>query len=487
MLFFDHTAFNWPSARLTAKITPSVPATPRSPRMVPRLHTLSTLVALVAAPAIALTAPARAQGPSPNVTVERLEDVWEEQYEDYYQRDLPSTDQDPESIAATLRAQAARTGQRAAVIYAMPEPYGLELRLVTADGLAAAQLVPEATETTIQSTVLQLRASITNQLDRNLDRPNYITPARQLHDWLIAPLAAELEAAGVDLLIFCTGPGLRTVPLAALYDGEQFLIERYAIALIPGFSLLDTQAQDLRNQQVLAMGASEFETLEPLPGVQSEIASIFNRPLPELPIGSPIPATASGWSGQAFLNETFTFETLLRMYETGQFGIVHLATHADFRTGSPANSFIQLWGDQLTLDRFAQWNFRDPAIELLVLSACRTAVGDGQSEMGFAGLAVNAGVRSAMASLWSVSDRGTLALMNDFYRQLQTQPTRAEALRQAQLALLQETVTINGDQMIRSGANASNITLPPSLQIQGAESLDHPFYWSAFLTIGNPW
>jgi CHAT domain-containing protein len=487
MLLFDHTVFDRRSARLTPTPAPIAPPPPPERRS-PRLSRLGqTLITLAILPAIALPAAVRAQEPSPSVTVERLEQVWEGQYEDYYQRDLPSTVQDPESIAAILRAQAARTGQRAAVIYAMPEPYGLELRLVTADGLAAAKLVPEATDAAIQPTVIQLRASITNQLDRRLDRPSYIAPARQLYDWLMAPLAAEIAAADVDLLIFCTGPGLRTVPLAALYDGEQFLIERYAIALIPGFSLLDTQAQDLRDRQVLAMGASEFEALEPLPGVQPEIASIFNRPLPDLPIGSPIVGSGAGWSGQAFLNEAFTFETLIQMYQTGQFGIVHLATHADFRTGSPANSFIQLWGDQLTLDRFAQWNFRDPAIELLVLSACRTAVGDSQAEMGFAGLAVNAGVRSAMASLWSVSDRGTLALMNDFYRQLQIQTTRAEALRQAQLALLQETVTINGDQMIRSGDSTTNITLPPSLQIQGSESLAHPFYWSAFLTIGNPW
>jgi CHAT domain-containing protein len=123
-------------------------------------------------------------------------------------------------------------------------------------------------------------------------------------------------------------------------------------------------------------------------------------------------------------------------------------------------------------------------VELLVLSACRTALGDEQAEFGFAGLAVLAGAKSAVASLWSISDQGTLGLMTTFYEQLGKAPIKAEALRQAQIAMLKGQVRLEGGKLRTPNAE---IPLPPDLVALGDQKLEHPYYWSAFTMIGNPW
>jgi CHAT domain-containing protein len=120
----------------------------------------------------------------------------------------------------------------------------------------------------------------------------------------------------------------------------------------------------------------------------------------------------------------------------------------------------------------------------MVLSACRSALGDEQAELGFTGLAVQAGVKSALGSLWYVSDTGTLGLMTTFYQQLKQAPIKAEALRQAQLAMMRGEVELDGDELVTPSAR---ISLPEELLNQGNINLTHPYYWSAFTLVGNPW
>jgi CHAT domain-containing protein len=132
--------------------------------------------------------------------------------------------------------------------------------------------------------------------------------------------------------------------------------------------------------------------------------------------------------------------------------------------------------------RQLRWN--DPPVDLLVLSACQTAIGDKDAELGFAGLAVQAGVKSVLASLWSVSDEGTLGLMTEFYRDLKTAPIKAEALRQAQLAMLKGQVRLEAGQL---HSLRGSISLPPALAALENENLSHPYYWAAFTVIGSPW
>ncbi len=132
--------------------------------------------------------------------------------------------------------------------------------------------------------------------------------------------------------------------------------------------------------------------------------------------------------------------------------------------------------------RSIDWNKRP--VELLVISACQTAVGDKNAELGFAGLALQAGVKSAIASLWQVSDAGTLALMTEFYQHLQTAPIKAEALRQAQIAMIEGKVRLEGGEL--RGSNRG-LSLPPALVRLGNENLGHPYYWAAFTMISSPW
>jgi CHAT domain-containing protein len=164
--------------------------------------------------------------------------------------------------------------------------------------------------------------------------------------------------------------------------------------------------------------------------------------------------------------------------------MIHLATHGEFQPGKASNSFIQLWNSKLRLDQLRQLGWNNPPVELLVLSACRTALGDEQAELGFAGFAVQAGVKSAVASLWSVSDEGTLGLMTEFYQQLRQTPIKAQALRSAQLAMLKGEVRLEGEQLRSPG---QNVSLPPQLMNQPDKTLNHPYYWAAFTMIGSPW
>ena len=190
------------------------------------------------------------------------------------------------------------------------------------------------------------------------------------------------------------------------------------------------------------------------------------------------------WPGESFLNQEFTHDHLKQIRSHKPFGIIHLATHSDFLPGKPKNSYIQLWDTKLGLDSLRELGWSNPPVELVVLSACRTALGDGEAELGFAGLAVLAGAKSALASLWYVSDTGTLGLMTSFYEQLHSAPIKTQALRQAQLAMLNQEIRIKEGKLVsRSGS----WFLPPELQELNELQLSHPFYWSAFTMIGNPW
>jgi CHAT domain-containing protein len=290
---------------------------------------------------------------------------------------------------------------------------------------------------------------------------------------MIAPLESHLKALKINTLIFCMDGGLRLIPMAALHDGKQFLIENYSIGSIPSVSLTNSRYKSAKDAQVLAMGASEFQHLSPLPAVPTELQVI----------------TQQLWSGESFLNENFTLNNLKTQRQRKPFDIVHLATHADFKPGQASNSYIQLWDTQLQFNHLRQMDWsQPPQVELLTLSACRTALGDLQVELGFAGLAVQAGVKSALASLWYVNDEGTLALMSEFYQHLR-QPDvtiKAEALRRAQIAMLRGQVRLENGQL-QGLDQLGSIPMPPELAARGNHDFSHPYYWAGFTMIGSPW
>ncbi|MBD1893965.1 CHAT domain-containing protein [Coleofasciculus sp. FACHB-129] len=354
-----------------------------------------------------------------------------------------------------------------------PQSDELEVVLVTAEGppirkrLSGAVLGAQGAYAS-RTQVLKVAEQFRKEVIRIRRTPTYLTSAKQLYQWLIAPLEGDLQARGIQNLVFVPDSGLRSVPFAALYDGQQFLVEKYSVSLIPSLSLTDTLQRNLKNSQVLAMGASEFPDQDPLPAVPTELSIIT----PEL------------WPGKSFLNNAFTLKNLKTQRRLQPFRIVHLATHAEFEPGDPSNSYIQLWDTKLSLNQLPQLEWNDPPVDLLVLSACRTALGDEQAELGFAGLAVQAGVKSALASLWYVSDQGTLGLMTEFYQELKKASVRVEALRQAQVAMLKGQVRIQGGKL---QTPRGDVVLTPELAKLENQNLSHPYYWAAFTMIGNPW
>ncbi len=322
------------------------------------------------------------------------------------------------------------------------------------------------------ATVKKFRQEVSNS--RKLGQKSYLASSEKLYQALIKPLEAELKANNIDILVFSMDSGLRLLPLAALYDGQQFLIEKYAVALVPSFGLTDTRYVNLNHSQILAMGASEFAEQTPLPTMPIELRNIISQPR----------------QGEMFLNEQFTVDNFINQNSLGkEFRIVHLGTHADFQAGDAKDSYIQFYDRKVQLSELRAisnelgWgNTENTPVELLVLSACETAIGDEKAELGFAGLAVQAGVKSALASLWYVSDLGTLALMSEFYDQLDDTLIKAEALRQTQLQMLTGNVMVD-DGKIRL-SNGKYVSLPAEFP-KGELLLSHPYFWSSFTLIGN--
>lgn len=374
----------------------------------------------------------------------------------------------PESINETLTKINQETDTRPALSYITLQENQLEIAVFTSGGQTIFKRVTGVNRQRVLQVVSRFIQEVSDP--RKTRTTSYLRHSQQLYGWLIAPIEQELQDQKVDTLVFALDDGLRSIPLAALHDGKQFLVEKYSLALIPSISLTDTRYRSLKDDRVLAMGASTFQELSALPAVPVEISLI----------------TEGLWEGVSFLNERFTLNNLKTQRLEYPYRIIHLATHGEFNPGALSNSFIQLWDGKLRLDQLRQLQWNNPPVELLVLSACRTAFGDENAELGFAGIAFKAGVKSVLASLWYVSDQGTLALMSEFYTHLKTAPIKAEALRQAQLAMLKKQVRLEEGQLRGSGQRGG-IDLPRELSQAGDVSFAHPYFWSAFTMIGSPW
>jgi CHAT domain-containing protein len=401
-----------------------------------------------------------------SAAVPLIEQTWEKDFEEYFGANFSNDSMTVQKIGDTLSQIATQTGKKPALIYMVPRPQQLELILIAPDGEPIHKRVVEANRDELQKQAQEMTRFLINPVFRNTKQ--YLLPAQQLYQWMIAPLEADLQAQKIDTLLFCVGGGLRTLPLAALHDGKQFLVEKYSFSRIPAFKLTSKVYTDLRKSPVLAMGASEFKDQNPLPAVPIELSTI----------------TTMLGQGKSFLNQEFTLANLQSQHARQPYEIIHLATHAAFQPGEPSNSYIQFWDKKLTLDQMGQFPWNNTPLELLVLSACETAIGDKQAELGFAGLAVQARAKSAIASLWQVSDAGTLGLMTQFYQELKTAPIKAEALRQAQIAMLKGQVRWEGGKLHTS---TKTLPLPPELVMMGNEDFSSPYYWAAFTMVGSPW
>ncbi|MBD2183698.1 CHAT domain-containing protein [Planktothrix sp. FACHB-1355] len=258
----------------------------------------------------------------------------------------------------------------------------------------------------------------------------------QVYDWLIRPAELELKKSGVKTLVFVLDGELRNIPMAALYDRKQYLIENYAIALAPGLQLLKSQPTARKKLKVLGAGVSAEQLIDgqkflPLPNVKTELEEVKKN----------IPT-------EILLDRDFTNINLQLQLNSKPFSVVHIATHGEF-SSNPERTYIVAWGKRLEvtdLDNLLQTrNQRESQnIELLILSACETAKGDTRATLGLAGVAVRAGARSTIASLWRAEDNYTADLVVQFYKQLIANPNtpKTEALRQAQLQLIKDRPSI---------------------------------------------
>ena len=337
--------------------------------------------------------------------------------------------------------------QDAAIIYTIVLPERLEIILATSDAQPSPhQMFAHHTEVIkqakLEKTVQQLRQYITEP-DRVLEVQQL---SKQIYGWLIAPLEVELKLKQPQTLVFVLDGMLQTIPMSALYDGQQYLIENFAIALTPGLRLLNPQTVD-RSSSFLAGGVSKFLRIE-----EQEFSALTNVP-DEL-------TNFTQFDSQVLLNEQFTPSNLLQQLNQTSATIVHLATHGQFRS-DPRQTFLLMWQKLLTIQEFStllQSRIRaiTNPIDLLILSACETATGDRRAALGLAGIAVRNGSLSTLATLWQVNDESTAELMKLFYQQLESK-NKAEALRQAQLELWSRT---DKDWQV-------------------------PAFWSAYIIIGN--
>lgn len=288
--------------------------------------------------------------------------------------------------------------------------------------------------------------SISEKLRQTLvirSKREFLPFAQQAYDWLIRPLQTDLANSQVNTLVFVLDGSLRNLPMAALHDGNKYLVEKYSIALAPSLQLLDPKPLQRQKLQVLSAGLTEArQGFAPLENVALELQEIKSQ----------LPTTV-------LLNQKFTYNNLQAKLESTSFPIVHIATHGKF-SSKAAETFLLTWDDRIGIEQLDNLlkspQNRQQAIELLVLSACETATGDKRAGLGLAGIAVRAGARSTLATLWAVNDAATTQLTTNFYQQLTTtKETKAQALRSAQLSLLQNPL------------------------------YKHPIYWAPYVLLGN--
>lgn len=333
----------------------------------------------------------------------------------------------------------AQTQTKSAVIYPIVLRDRLEIILSLPGRLLQHYTVPIA-QSELETTLEQLRQN----LEKPITTPEGKQIGKKVYDWLIQPIAAELDQQNTDTLVFVLDGALRNVPISTLYDGQRYLIERYSIALSPGLQLTNPQPLQTRELKAIAAGLTEERHgFSALANVDSELKEIQTEV-----------------TSQVLLNQTFTSLKLRQQVQALPFPIVHLATHGQFSSNAD-ETFVLAWDKPIKVNELSNLlrdreDLQTQAIELLVLSACETAEGDKRAALGLAGVAVQAGARSTLASLWSLDDESGALFIGQFYHELaKGNVSKAEALRQAQLTLLRD----------------------PNFR--------HPRYWAPYVLLGN--
>lgn len=326
----------------------------------------------------------------------------------------------------------------AAVLYPIILPDRLEI-ILSLPGQGLRRYTTKVSQQEIESTLEQWR----QELEKPLTTPDSRKLGQKVYNWLIQPIKADLPQS-LKTIVFVLDGSFRNVPMAALRDEQQYLVEHYSIALAPSLQLVNPQPLKRQKLQTIAAGLTEE---------RHGFTALTN-------VGTELKEIQAEVSSRVLLNQAFTSTALQEQIKALPFPIVHLATHGQFSSNAD-ETFILAWDKPIRMNELSallrdRTNSQEQAIELLVLSACETAAGDKRASLGLAGLSVQAGARSTLASLWSLDDESGAKLIGTFYRELATaKVSKAEALRQAQLTLMSD----------------------PDFR--------HPRYWAPYVLVGN--
>ena len=333
----------------------------------------------------------------------------------------------------------------AAVIYPIILPDRVDVILKLPNQSSLRHYTTNVSEGTVEATIEKLRAGLAPG-DRSIEEltksNDFMPPAQELYNWLIRPLEGDLKNSEAKTLVFIPDGSLRNIPMAVLHDSKEYLIEKHNIALTPGLQLLPSNP--LARGRVKALLAGLAKGSPPLPKVQDEIDGIKSQLD----------------NSTVLLDEEFTTKNFEDKLNQVFSPVIHVATHGQF-SSNLEQTYIEVWRDKLQATQLstllqARNLQRNNPIELLVFSACETAQGDKRAALGLAGIAVKAGARSTVATLWKVSDDSTNLIMSKFYQEYsKTTVNKAEALRIAQLITLK------------------------------TPRYKHPFYWAPYVLIGN--
>ncbi|MEB3317910.1 MAG: CHAT domain-containing protein [Cyanobacteriota bacterium] len=309
-------------------------------------------------------------------------------------------------------------------------------------------------------------------------------PARQLSQILIEPLLPKLRQQGITALLIEADRGLQAIPYAALPVAGRPLAETFALTITPALGLIDLDPPQRTERspagQMLLAGASAFSNgLEPLPMVRQELITL----------AAEHPATT-------LLDEAFTPTALVNQAQAPWVRQLHIATHATFQPGQSSKGLLFTPKAALSLEELGRGLRSRPSaspLHLISLSGCVTALGDEQSELGFVGMALQAGARSGLGTLWEVDDAASAAFFIQFYRHLKLGLSKDQALQATQRAFLNGEVRLRGDQLIGPDPAAGYTRTPlvsglaRERQTLFAQGLDHPYYWAGMVLSGSPW
>jgi CHAT domain-containing protein len=330
-----------------------------------------------------------------------------------------------------------QVSKTAAVIYPIMLQDRLEILVSLPSGIMR-KTVPVGAETLTE----EIRAFRTF-LEKRSTR-QYLAHAKTLYGWLIQPIEPLWAGVGIDTLVIVPDGALRTIPLAALHDGKEFLIKKYAVATTPGVTLTDPRPLDRKSIKLLSVGITEaVQDFPALPHVSRELETIHQL-----------------YGGTSLLNKQFMMSRVQEELKAHPYSVMHIASHGQFQSDSN-ETFLLAYDGKMTMDRLEEYvgmlRFREEPLALITLSACETAAGDDRAALGLAGVAIKAGARSALASLWFLDDQASSQLVTEFYRQLHDDSvaSTAMALQRAQIKFLDNP------------------------------EYSHPAYWAAFLLLNN--